>query len=75
MTAKSMLPDKPPSKVQRTWRCVKRGPLLETVKHDATGRAHVVEQCAECGGDDLAGLQRHLARWLPGAPPHPGVTT
>jgi hypothetical protein len=36
----------------------KRGPLLETVKTDTTGRAHVVEQCAECGGDDLAGRVR-----------------
>jgi 2-polyprenyl-6-methoxyphenol hydroxylase-like FAD-dependent oxidoreductase len=24
-----------------------------------------------CGGDDLAGLQRHLARWLPNTPPRP----
>jgi hypothetical protein len=32
---------------------VKRGPLLETVKTDATGRAHVVEMCVECGADDL----------------------
>jgi hypothetical protein len=31
-----------------------RGPLVETVKTDAIGRAHVVEMCAECGGDDLA---------------------
>jgi 2-polyprenyl-6-methoxyphenol hydroxylase-like FAD-dependent oxidoreductase len=23
-----------------------------------------------CGGDDLAGAQRYLARWLPNAPPH-----
>jgi hypothetical protein len=54
MTSTSMLPDKPPSRVRHTWRCVKRGPLLETVKTDASGRAHVVEQCVECGGDDLA---------------------
>jgi 2-polyprenyl-6-methoxyphenol hydroxylase-like FAD-dependent oxidoreductase len=24
-----------------------------------------------CGGDDLAGLQRYLARWLPNTPPRP----
>jgi hypothetical protein len=24
-----------------------------------------------CGGDDLAGLQRYLARWLPNAPARP----
>jgi hypothetical protein len=24
-----------------------------------------------CGGDDLAGLQRHLARWLPNTTPRP----
>jgi hypothetical protein len=53
MTAKSMLPDRPPSRVKHSWRCVHRGPLLETVKTDATGRAHVCHQCVECGGDDL----------------------
>jgi hypothetical protein len=53
MTATSMLPDKPPSRVRHSWRCAKHGPLLETVKTDATGRAHVVEQCVECGGTDL----------------------
>ena len=26
-----------------------------------------------CGGDDLAGLQRYLAHWLPNAPPHPAT--
>jgi len=54
MTATSMLPDKPPSRVRHSWRCVKRGPLVETVRTDPTGRARVVEQCQECGHDDLA---------------------
>ena len=45
--------NRPPSRVRHGWRCVKRGPLLETVKTDATGRAHVVEMCVECGHDDL----------------------
>ena len=54
MTARSMLPDKPPSKVRHRWRCVKRGPLLETVRRLPTGEAVVVEQCDECQGSDLA---------------------
>jgi hypothetical protein len=45
--------DRPPSRVRHSWRCVRRGPLVETVKTDATGRGHVVEQCQECGADDL----------------------
>jgi hypothetical protein len=54
MTARSMLPDKPPSRVRHSWRCVKRGPLLETVRRLPTGEAVVVEQCGECQGSDLA---------------------
>jgi hypothetical protein len=53
MTATSMLPDKPPSRVRHGWRCVKRGPLLETVRRLPTGEAVVVEQCGECQGTDL----------------------
>ena len=53
MIAASMLPDKPPSRVRHSWRCVHRGPVVETIKRDVTGRAHVVEQCQECGHDDL----------------------
>jgi hypothetical protein len=52
--AQSMLPDRPPSRVRHSWRCVRRGPLLETVRRLPTGEAVVVEQCAECHGDDLA---------------------
>ena len=54
MTATSMLPDKPPSRVRHSWRCVKRGPLLESTRRDDNGVARVVERCAECGHDDLA---------------------
>jgi hypothetical protein len=50
MTAASMLPDKPPSKVRHSW----SAPLAETVRRLPTGEAVVVEQCAECQGDDLA---------------------
>jgi hypothetical protein len=53
MTATSMQGDRPPSRVRHGWRCVKRGPLFETVRTDATGRARVVEQCQECGHDDM----------------------
>jgi hypothetical protein len=53
MTARSMLPDRPPSRVRHSWRCVRRGPLVETVKQDAAGHGHVVEQCQECGAHDL----------------------
>jgi hypothetical protein len=52
--ATSMLPDKLPSRVRHSWRCVRRGPLLETVRRLPTGEAVVVEQCGECHGDDLA---------------------
>jgi hypothetical protein len=54
MTATTMQGDRPPSRVRHTWRCVKRGPLVEAIKRDITGRAHRVEQCVECGGTDLA---------------------
>jgi hypothetical protein len=53
MTARSMLPEKPPSKVRHSWRCVPRGPTTEVVTTDATGRARVVEQCRTCGGTDI----------------------
>jgi hypothetical protein len=53
VTAATMQGDRPPSRVWHSWRCVKRGPLLETVKTDAIGRAHVCQMCAECGGTDL----------------------
>ena len=53
MTATTMQGDRQPSRVRHGWRCVKRGPVFETVKIDATGRAHVVEMCVECGHDDL----------------------
>jgi hypothetical protein len=32
---------------------VKRGPLVETVKADSTGRKRVVSMCQECGHDDM----------------------
>jgi hypothetical protein len=53
MTATTMQGDRPPSKVRHGWRCAKRGPLVEAIRRDSTGRAHVVEECAECGGSDL----------------------
>ena len=53
MTAASMLPDKPPSRVRHSWRCTRRGPVLKTVRTDPIGQARVCEQCVECGGSDL----------------------
>jgi hypothetical protein len=53
MTATSMQGDRPPSRVRHTWRSLRRGALVETVTTDATGRAHVVQMCQECGGTDL----------------------
>ena len=50
---KSMLPDRLPSRVKHSWRCVHRGPLVETTRRDATGVVRVVERCQECGGTDL----------------------
>ena len=44
---------RPPSRVRHTWRCTRRGALVETVKEDATGRARVVAMCQECGGSDV----------------------
>jgi hypothetical protein len=54
MTATSMQGNRPPSKVRHGWRCLRRGPLVETIRRDVTGRAHAVEECVECGGTDLA---------------------
>src|SRR5215204_1151692 len=39
MTAQSMLPERPPPLLRHGWRCVKRGPLLETVRRLPTGEA------------------------------------
>ena len=46
-------PPRPPDRVRHRWTCARRGALVEVVKQDATGRARVVEQCQECGCDDL----------------------
>jgi hypothetical protein len=54
MTTTTWQGDRPPSRVRHSWRCVKRGPLLETVRRLPTGEAVVVEQCGECQGSDLA---------------------
>ena len=53
MTAATMQGDRPPSRVRHTWRCVRRGPTVEVVRTDPTGRARVVAMCQECGGTDL----------------------
>ena len=47
MTATSMQGDRPPSRVRHTWRCLRRGALVEVVKEDATGHARIVEQCQD----------------------------
>jgi hypothetical protein len=54
MTARSMLPDKPPPKVRNSWRCVRRGPLVEVVRRLPSGDALVVLRCVECDATDLA---------------------
>ena len=53
MTAATMQGSRPPSRVRHSWRCLRRGPLLETVRRLPNGEAVAVEQCAECQGDDL----------------------
>ena len=55
-------PPRPPDRVRHSWRCTRRGPLLETAKTDATGRARVCQMWAECGGDDLAARCRSFPR-------------
>ena len=44
---------RPPDRIRHSWRCVRRGPVVETVVADSTGRKRVVSQCAECGHDDM----------------------
>jgi ribosomal protein L44E len=53
MTTTSMQGDRRPDRVRHSWRCVRRGPLVEVVRTDPTGRARVVSMCQECGHDDL----------------------
>ena len=58
MTAASMQGDpRPPDRVRHSWRCTRRGALVETVRTDAAGLARVVtmcqEWCQECGATDL----------------------
>jgi hypothetical protein len=44
---------RPPDRTRHGLRCVRRGPVVETVIADSTGRKRVVSQCQECGGTDL----------------------
>jgi hypothetical protein len=54
MTAASMQGDpRPPDRVRHSWRCTRRGALVETVRTDAAGLARVVTMCQECGATDL----------------------
>jgi hypothetical protein len=42
-----------PARIRHAWRCARRGPIVETVHIDRTGRTRPIEQCAECGETDL----------------------
>jgi hypothetical protein len=46
-------PPRPVSRIRHGWRCTRTGDLIETVKQDVRGHSHVVEQCTECGDDDV----------------------
>lgn len=46
-------PPRPATRIRHSWKCTRRGATIETVRTDPTGRARIVEQCTECGHDDL----------------------
>jgi len=52
-------PPGPPDRVQHSWRCTRRGALVEAVKQDVLGHGHVVSRCVECDGDDMADRLQH----------------
>jgi hypothetical protein len=47
-------PTRPADKIRHSWKCTRRGALVETVRADQAGRPHVVALCVECDGTDLA---------------------
>jgi hypothetical protein len=53
MTAASMLPDKPPSRVRHSWRCLTAGPYHDEERELPNGQTLVVTVCDQCNGSDL----------------------
>jgi hypothetical protein len=45
---------RPPDRIRHSWKCTRRGPTVETIRADPSGRAHVVLACVECDQTDLA---------------------
>ena len=52
MTARSMLPDRPPPRVRHGWRCLAAGPYRDKERELADGRVLTVTVCQSCAGDD-----------------------
>jgi hypothetical protein len=46
-------PPRPATRIRHSWRSTRHGATIETVRTDPTGLARIVEQCQECGCDDL----------------------
>jgi hypothetical protein len=58
-------PPRPADRIRHDWRCIRRAPIVETIRADPSGRPHVVALRTECDATDIDARIRDEAQRRP----------